>query len=110
MCTSYSLSKHLVFVHILALQLFTRSVSSLNFTNAYLNHKCLVKEGKYQPGSKFEKKFNDIIESVSTQLGDHIAISNNSVTIIFQCRYDISDSKCRYCYATAVAGVIIPYM
>ncbi|VVA98983.1 unnamed protein product [Arabis nemorensis] len=114
MCTSYSLSKHLVFVHILALQLFTRRVSSLNLTNAYLHHKCLVSEGKYQPGSKFEKNLDKIIEIISTnkfQQDDQIFKSYgkapNLVTIIFQCRGDSYGSKCLSCFATAVAGVML---
>ncbi|VVB16702.1 unnamed protein product [Arabis nemorensis] len=109
MCILYSLSKHIVFVHILALQVLTRSVSSLNLTNAYLHHKCLDRKGKYQPGSEFEKHFTDVTESVPTVLNEEIAMSvgtaPNVITIIFQCRGDSYGSKCRSCYATAVAGV-----
>ncbi|VYS58200.1 unnamed protein product [Arabidopsis thaliana] len=42
MHSSYSLSKCLVCFTILAIQTLIRRVSSLNRTNAYLNHKCLV--------------------------------------------------------------------
>ncbi|EOA32725.1 hypothetical protein CARUB_v10016029mg [Capsella rubella] len=110
MYSSYSLCKYLVSFHILAIQLLIRSVSSLNITNEYLNHKCRVDQGKYQPGCKYEKDLNSLIrfnaDDTSTRGFIHSASSEgrNSTTIIFQCRGDTHKSNCRTCYDTAVAG------
>lgn len=69
MYSSSSISKSLVLVPILVVMatqlLLMRTVSSLNMTNAYLHHKCLVSQGKYKPGSLDEKNFNAIIKSLS---------------------------------------------
>ncbi|ESQ47671.1 hypothetical protein EUTSA_v10022331mg [Eutrema salsugineum] len=111
MYSSYFLSKRLVSIHMLAIQLLLiRSVSSLNLTNAYLNHKCRVSEGKYQSGSKYEENLNYLIKTVSINLQngfEHISYGEapNTVAFIFQCRGDSYGSKCRSCYATAVAGL-----
>ncbi|AEE76584.1 unnamed protein product [Arabidopsis thaliana] len=86
MYSSYSLSKRLVSIPILAIQLLLiRSVSSLNLTNDYLNHKCLVSQGKYRPGDKYEDNLNFLTR---------------------ECRGDSYDSKCLSCYATALSGII----
>ncbi|CAN8268815.1 unnamed protein product [Cochlearia groenlandica] len=105
----YSLTNHLVLVHILATQLFIRYVSSLNLTNAYLNHKCFVDQGTYKPGSQFEKDLNEAIKSVSTTklMRGYVAISSSgekkAITIVLQCRGDTDDPKCRTCYSNAIA-------
>ncbi|CAH8261566.1 unnamed protein product [Arabidopsis lyrata] len=100
----------LVSFHILAIQLLIRSVSSLNITNEYLNHKCRVEQGKYQPGSEYEKDLNSITGNVATEkfvngfVHSAIKDGTNSATVIFQCRGDSYRSKCNSCYATALAG------
>ncbi|KFK36809.1 hypothetical protein AALP_AA4G174200 [Arabis alpina] len=43
-----------------------RGVSSLNLINEYLNHKCLVMQGKYKRGSKYKKNLNDLFRHIST--------------------------------------------
>ncbi|XP_010510843.1 PREDICTED: cysteine-rich repeat secretory protein 34-like [Camelina sativa] len=101
MYSSYSLCKCLISFYILAIQLLICSVSSLNITNEYLNHKCRVNQGKYQPGSKYEKDLNSLIRFVADDTRQGFVHSSNtegrnSTTIIFQCRGD--------CYDTAVAG------
>ncbi|XP_023632990.1 putative cysteine-rich repeat secretory protein 33 [Capsella rubella] len=106
----YSLFKCLVSFHILAILLLIRSASSLNLTNDYLHHKCRVSQGKYLPGSQYEKDLNSIIRTAATDdfIDGFIHISNgediNSTTIIFQCRGDSYKSKCVSCFSTAVAG------
>ncbi|XP_010466470.1 PREDICTED: putative cysteine-rich repeat secretory protein 37 [Camelina sativa] len=111
MSSSFSLPKRLVSVPIFAIQLLLiHSVSSLNLTNDYLNHKCAVSEGNYKPGGKYEENLNFLTKSVSTyDLPDgFIRISRgdapDSVTIILQCRGDSYESKCSSCFATALAG------
>lgn len=112
MYSSYSLSKRLVSFNILAIQLLICSASSLNLTNDYLNHKCRVDQGKYQPGSEYEKELNTLSRSVATHhFTDGFTHMSNSrdtksITIIFQCRGDSYSSKCNSCYATAFAGVM----
>ncbi|XP_019092638.1 PREDICTED: putative cysteine-rich repeat secretory protein 36 [Camelina sativa] len=102
----YSLSKYLVCFQILAVQLFVRYVSSLNLTNAYVHHKCLVDQGKYKPGSEYEENLNYLINHISTQkFPDGFTHTSrgdapNFITIVFQCRGDSYGSKCSSCYAT----------
>lgn len=112
MYSSFSLSKHLVLVHILAIQLsLIRSVSSVNMTNTYLHHKCIVSQGKYQPGSTYERNLNELINSFFKgnfrsgfrQMG--LGKGFNSVTLMYQCRGDAYGHKCRSCYATALSTV-----
>ncbi|KAG7626153.1 putative cysteine-rich repeat secretory protein 33 [Arabidopsis thaliana] len=111
MFSSYSLWKCLVSFHILAIQVLISCASSLNLTNEYLNHKCRVDQGKYQPGSEYEKELNTLSRRVATlDFTDGFTHRSNSrdtksVTIIFQCRGDSYRSKCNSCYATALAGV-----
>ncbi|ESQ47672.1 hypothetical protein EUTSA_v10022112mg [Eutrema salsugineum] len=111
MYSSYPVSKRLISVYILAIQLlFVRSVSSMNLTNAYLHHNCLVREGSYKPGSKYEGNLNHLIEVISNRKFNYGNIlmsygeAPNSVTILFQCRGDSYGPNCRSCYATAIAG------
>ncbi|KAF3575752.1 hypothetical protein DY000_02029718 [Brassica cretica] len=65
--------------------LIIHSVSSLNLTNEYLNHKCVINQGKYNSGSKYEDNLNYAF---------HL------------CRGDSYGSKCRTCIDIAVAGVM----
>ncbi|XP_023642677.1 putative cysteine-rich repeat secretory protein 33 [Capsella rubella] len=110
MYSLYSLSKCLVSLHILTILLLIHRASSLNLTNEYIHHNCRVSQGKYQPGSKYEKDLNSLIRRVSAdRFIDGFKHSSNgedtnSITIIFQCRGDSYKSKCASCYATAVAG------
>ncbi|EOA31920.1 hypothetical protein CARUB_v10015159mg [Capsella rubella] len=113
MYSTFSLSKHLVSVLVLAVVaiqvLLMRTVSSMNMTNAYLNHKCLVSQGKYKPGSLQEKDFNHIIKTLSNEsyafrtgytmmgFGDE----PDMVSVTYQCRGDSYGNKCRSCFATA---------
>ncbi|XP_024014972.1 putative cysteine-rich repeat secretory protein 17 [Eutrema salsugineum] len=101
--------KRLVLVRILAvvaIQLFLiRRVSSLNMTNAYLNHKCMVTQGKYKPGSAYEKTLKSIINSIastSNNIAGYDMASfegpNNTVSAILQCRGDSYGPKCRDCF------------
>lgn len=113
--SSSSEPKRLVLVHISAMVaiqlLLIRSVSSLNMTNAYLQHKCIVSEGKYQPGSVYEKNLNTLIHSTSAgnfRSGfDQISRGkgSDSVTFMYQCRGDSYGSRCRSCYTTALSAV-----
>ncbi|KAG7632132.1 Gnk2-homologous domain [Arabidopsis suecica] len=110
-----SVPKRLVLVHISAVVaiklLLIRSVSSLNMTNAYLQHKCIVSEGKYQPGSVYEKNLNIIIRASSAgdfRSGFDLVFrgkGSNFVTLMYQCRGDSYGSRCRSCYTTALSAV-----
>ncbi|EOA31938.1 hypothetical protein CARUB_v10015177mg [Capsella rubella] len=110
MHSSYFLSKYFVCFQILAIQIFVRYVSSLNLTNAYLHHKCLVDQGKYKPGSEYEENLNHLINHISStqKFPDGFTHTShgeapNFITIVFQCRGDSYGSRCSSCYATAVA-------
>lgn len=117
MYSSSSISKSLVLVHILVVMatqlLLMRTVSSLNMTNAYLHHKCLVSQGKYKPGSLDEKNFNAIIKSLSNDTdafrGDYSMMAfgdePDMVPVTFLCRGDSYGPKCRSCFATAQSEV-----
>ena len=108
----YSLSKQFS-IPILVMQfLIIQSVSSLNLTNEYLNHKCL-NQGKYNSGSEYENNLNSIFHDFSTSdyaetgfldasLGKTTA---DSVTLTLQCRGDSYRSNCRTCVDTAISGV-----
>lgn len=110
-----SVPKRLVLVHISAVVaiklLLIRSVSSLNMTNAYLQHKCIVSEGKYQPGSVYEKNLNIIIRASSAgdfRSGFDLVFrgkGSNFVTLMYQCRGDSYWSRCRSCYTTALSAL-----
>lgn len=117
MYTSSSLSKRLVLVPILVVAatqlLLLRSVSSLNLTNAFLHHKCLVSQGKYKPGSDREKALDDIIQEFSkdsygfrTGFGmTSYGIEPDIVAVTYQCRGDSLGRKCYSCVATASSEV-----
>ncbi|KAL1192101.1 putative cysteine-rich repeat secretory protein 16 [Cardamine amara subsp. amara] len=113
MYSSSSVATRFVLISILAVVatqlLLMRTVSSLNMTNAYLNHKCLVSQGKYKPGSSYEENLTLIISIIASEDGFVHGYSNfenpEFVSVTFQCRGDSFGSKCRSCYATAVAGL-----
>ncbi|AEE76564.1 Gnk2-homologous domain [Arabidopsis thaliana x Arabidopsis arenosa] len=106
-----------IFAVVVTQLIFMRTVSSLNMTNAYLNHKCLANQGKYKPGSWYEKKLQSIIVSIGSGDGftlgyDMMALGKDSdyVAVTNQCRGDSNGSMCRSCFATAIArGAIIWY-
>ncbi|CAH8389323.1 unnamed protein product [Eruca vesicaria subsp. sativa] len=108
---SYNLSKLFGFP-ILAIQfLIIHSVSSLNLTNEYLNHKCFLDQGIYNSGSDYEDKLNTLLRNVriaNYDLTGFLRASRGhapySVTIMFQCRGDSYGSKCNTCGDKAVAG------
>ncbi|XP_018459934.1 cysteine-rich repeat secretory protein 34-like [Raphanus sativus] len=111
MKSSYPLSKQFSF-SILAIQfLIIHSVSSLNLTNDYLNHKCLINQGKYNFGSEFEQNLNQVFHHISTSAYNNVGFAHttigttpqNSVTATLQCRGDSYGSKCRACVAIAIA-------
>lgn len=109
---SFSLSKRFVFVILAMLFLIIHSVLSLNLTNEYLNHKCLLNQGKYSSGSKYEENLNRVFhfmrDNTFAETGfSHTSVGTapDSVTIMLQCRGDTYRSKCHTCADTAVAGV-----
>ncbi|KAJ4891529.1 putative cysteine-rich repeat secretory protein 17 [Raphanus sativus] len=94
-----------------------RSISSLNLTNEYLNHKCLFNQGKYNSGSEYEKNLNGIFHYIRTRPFENVGFSQsgngttaeNFVTVLLQCRGDSYGSKsygskCRTCLDTAILG------
>ncbi|KAL0722226.1 hypothetical protein Bca4012_036825 [Brassica carinata] len=108
---SYSLSKRVVFPNLAMQFLIIHSVSSLNITNEYLNHKCFLNQGIYNSGSKYQDSLNILFRKVRTDdyaLTGFMHLSKgrapDSVTVVFQCRGDSYGSKCRTCADTAVAG------
>ncbi|CAA7030248.1 unnamed protein product [Microthlaspi erraticum] len=111
MYSSSSTSKRLVLVPVLAIQLLlVRSVSSLNMTNAYLNHKCMDSQGKYKPGSKYEQDLKDIIGSIAlssnfTSGYEMMSLGKGPsyVSVTLLCRGDSHGPNCRQCYATSQA-------
>lgn len=109
---SFSLSKLSVFFILVIPFLIIHSVSSLNLTNEYINHKCLFNQGKYRSGSKYEENlnraFNVMRDNTYAETGftdTDIGTSPDSVTIVSQCRGDTYGSKCHTCLDVAVAGV-----
>ncbi|XP_019092482.1 PREDICTED: cysteine-rich repeat secretory protein 18-like [Camelina sativa] len=118
MHSSSSVSKRLVLIPILVVAatqlLLLHSVSSLNRTNAYLHHKCLVSEGQYKPGSQYEKAFNELIKSFSdgsynfhygwgfTAMGKE----PDMIAITYQCRVDSRGPKCGTCVINASSELL----
>lgn len=110
---SYSLSKHFLFPLLAMPFLMIHSVSSLNLTNEYLNHKCLLNQGKYNSGSEYEDNLNRLFSKVSRDAYAMIGFIHTSIgtstpnflTITLQCRGDSTGSKCHTCADTAFAEV-----
>ena len=110
MYSSSSASKFVILIHVFAMQLLhINSELPLNTTNAYLNHKCLVSKGKYKPGSEYEKQLKLTIKNFYSDSGNKegfTLLGSDGFSAILQCRGDSYGSKCRDCYATAVAAVM----
>ncbi|EOA32031.1 hypothetical protein CARUB_v10015275mg [Capsella rubella] len=118
MHSSSSESKRLVLFPILVVAatqlLLLQSVSSLNLTNAYLHHKCLDREGKYKPGSKYENALTKIIKGFSEdsegfRTGWRMTAwgkEPNMTAITYFCRTDSRGPKCRSCVATASSELL----
>ncbi|CAH2053066.1 unnamed protein product [Thlaspi arvense] len=113
MYSSSSLSKGLVpILAVMNIQfLLIGSVSSLNTTNAYLHHTCFASQGKYKPGSEYEKGLKDIIKrtlysnfSGGLEMGT-IGEGPSFVSVTQQCRGDSYGPKCRSCFSTTVSEV-----
>ncbi|CAF2099387.1 hypothetical protein BRARA_E02030 [Brassica rapa] len=105
MYSSSSVLKRLILINFLAIQLLLISSElPLNTTNEYLNHKCLVSEGKYKPGSEYERHLNNIIKMFysGSYRGFYLSGMNNDNAIL-QCRADSYGTKCHDCFATALA-------
>ncbi|KAF2559820.1 hypothetical protein F2Q68_00016892 [Brassica cretica] len=109
MYSSSSASKCVILIHVFAMQLLhINSELPLNTTNAYLNHKCLVSKGKYKPGSEYEKQLKLTIKNFYSDSGNKegfTLLGSDGFSAILQCRGDSYGSKCRDCYATAVAAL-----
>ncbi|KAF8114690.1 hypothetical protein N665_0034s0029 [Sinapis alba] len=107
MYSSPSLSKCVILIHVLAMQLLLiNSELPLNTTTAYLNHKCLDSQGKYKPGSKYEKLFKNIMKMFykRSSSGDYL-FGDSTLSAILQCRGDSYGPKCSDCFATALAAL-----
>ncbi|CAH2053063.1 unnamed protein product [Thlaspi arvense] len=79
-------------------------------TNAYVNHKCFASQGKYKPGSKYEKDLKDIIKSIPLTSNFSTGYEMMSlgkgpsyVSAVLQCRGDSYGPRCRSCYDTALS-------
>ncbi|XP_009145440.1 putative cysteine-rich repeat secretory protein 17 [Brassica rapa] len=109
MYSSSSVSKCVILIHVFAMQLLLiNSELPLNTTNAYLNHKCFVSKGKYKPGSEYEKQLKLTIKNFYSDSGNkegYTMLGSDGFSAILQCRGDSYGSKCRDCYATAVAAL-----
>ncbi|KAG2306547.1 hypothetical protein Bca52824_026295 [Brassica carinata] len=106
---SSSVSKCAIMIHVFAMQLLLiNSELPLNTTNAYLNHKCLVSNGKYKPGSEYAKQLKLTIKNFYSDSGNkegYTLLGGDGFSAILQCRGDSYGPKCRDCYATAVAAL-----
>ncbi|KAF8067449.1 hypothetical protein N665_1153s0017 [Sinapis alba] len=107
MYSSSSVSKRLILIYVLAIQqLLINSELPINTTNEYLNHKCSVNEGKYKPGSKYEKLVKTSMQMFyRNSIRGYDFTGDSSFTAIFQCRGDSYGPKCRDCFATANAAL-----
>ncbi|CAH2053065.1 unnamed protein product [Thlaspi arvense] len=114
MYSSLSVPKRLALVPtfvVVAIQfLLLRSISSLNITNAYLHHTCFVSQGKYNPGSAYEKDLNDIIKSIPLTSNFSrgfkmmsLGKGPNFVSVTHQCRGDSYGPKCRSCFTNTAS-------
>ncbi|KAJ4894254.1 putative cysteine-rich repeat secretory protein 17 [Raphanus sativus] len=107
MYSSSSVSKRLILIHVLAIQLlFISSKLSLNTTNAYLNLKCLDSQGKYKPGSDYQELLKKVIKMFYKNSNDKpgfALLGSDDLSAILQCRGDSYGPKCRDCFATSMA-------
>ncbi|RID69310.1 hypothetical protein BRARA_C01409 [Brassica rapa] len=102
-----SVIKRIILIHVLAIQpLLINSDLSLNTTNAYLNHKCLVNQGKYKPGSKYEDRLKRTLKMFySGSYKGYDGIGDSTFSAIIQCRGDSYGPKCHDCFATALSAL-----
>ncbi|CAH8384225.1 unnamed protein product [Eruca vesicaria subsp. sativa] len=102
-----SVSKRFILIYVLAIQIFLiNSELSINTTNEYLNHKCLVSQGKYKPGSKYEQRLKFITKLFyRDSIRGYDGFGDSTLTAILQCRGDSYGPKCHDCYATALAAL-----
>ncbi|CAG7882944.1 unnamed protein product [Brassica rapa] len=113
-----SLSGSVPILAAVAIQLLLiSSVSSLNITNEYLHHACNNTQGKYKPGSVFEKNLNIALKNISAfNLHKGFALDSNmnrpyknippdTAFVMLQCRGDSYGSICHSCLTTALSGL-----
>ncbi|KAF8094065.1 hypothetical protein N665_0370s0001, partial [Sinapis alba] len=108
MYSLWSVIERLILIHVLAIQLLViNSELLLNTTNAYLNHKCLVSQGKYKPGSEYGERLKRImIRFYSGSYSGYDGLGDATISAILQCRGDSYGPKCHDCFATAFSAVI----
>ena len=108
MYSSSSVSKRLILIYVLAIQLLLiNSELSLNTTNDYLNHTCLVSQGKYKTGSEYEKLIKHIMKMFYiNSIRGYDLFGDSTFTAVLQCRGDSYGTKCRDCFVTALAAVM----
>ncbi|KAH0879921.1 hypothetical protein HID58_067315 [Brassica napus] len=106
MYSSSSVSKRLILIYVLAIQLLLiNSELSLNTTNDYLNHTCLVSQGKYKTGSEYEKLIKHIMKMFYiNSIRGYDLFGDSTFTAVLQCRGDSYGTKCRDCFVTALAA------
>ncbi|WZZ61028.1 hypothetical protein YC2023_061135 [Brassica napus] len=107
MYSSSSVSKRLILIYVLAIQLLLiNSELSLNTTNDYLNHTCLVSQGKYKTGSEYEKLIKHIMKMFYiNSIRGYDLFGDSTFTAVLQCRGDSYGTKCRDCFVTALAAL-----
>ncbi|KAG2306544.1 hypothetical protein Bca52824_026292 [Brassica carinata] len=107
MHSSSSVSKRLILIYVLAIRLLLiNSELSLNTTNEYLNHTCLVSLGKYKAGSEYDQLFKNIMKMFyKNSIRGYDYFSEATFTAILQCRGDSYGPKCRDCFVTALAAL-----
>ena len=107
MYSSSSVSR-IILIYVSAIQLLLiNSKLSLNVTNEYLNHTCLVNQGKYKLGSEYDKLFKNIMKMFyKNSIRGYDLFGDSTFTAILQCRGDSYGPKCHDCFATAFAAVM----
>ncbi|CDY33150.1 BnaCnng07210D [Brassica napus] len=106
MYSSSSVSR-IILIYVSAIQLLLiNSKLSLNVTNEYLNHTCLVSQGKYKLGSEYDKLFKNIMKMFyKNSIRGYDLFGDSTFTAILQCRGDSYGPKCRDCFVTALAAL-----
>ncbi|EFH70671.1 predicted protein [Arabidopsis lyrata subsp. lyrata] len=97
----------ILLVVVAMLLFFIQGVLSLNQTNAYLQHICVNSDGIYKSDSSYESNVKHLLEFMSSPLdyGFTSGTSSNDIYAKFQCRGDVSESKCRSCLTTAFSAI-----
>ncbi|CAF2099415.1 hypothetical protein BRARA_E02033 [Brassica rapa] len=106
MYSSSSVSR-IILIYVSAIQLLLiNGKLSLNVTNEYLNHTCLVSQGKYKLGSEYDKLFKNIMKMFyKNSIRGYDLFGDSTFTAILQCRGDSYGPKCRDCFVTALAAL-----